>query len=117
VEKVQQGPEKVVTNTSANGGWLMLSGVELGMDKRTAAQVEILASSKQGGKLEIWLDDLATGKLAATIAVTATGGETNWKIFRSSLKNLSGHHDVFVKFPAGSDHTLFINTIRFLPAK
>ena len=117
VEKINEGTEKIVTNTSVNGGWFMISGVDLGRDKRKASQVEVIASSKTAGKLEIWLDDLKTGKLIATVPITATGGQNNWKAFKATVKNISGHHDVFVKFPKGSDHKLLIKSIRFLEAK
>jgi len=66
--------------------------------------------------LEVWLDDLATGKLIATVPVGATG-ENNWKSFTKALKAISGRHDLFVKFPKGSDHAVFIKTIQFLPAR
>jgi xylan 1,4-beta-xylosidase len=113
VETINLGYEKLVTNTSSNGGWFMLSGVELGQVKNGATKIEVQASAKTAGMLEIWLDDLATGKLIATIPVDATG-RNNWKAFSKKIKNLPGHHDVFVKFPAGSDHNLFIKTIRFV---
>ena len=114
VTTLKQGSEKIVTNSSSNGGWFMLSGVEFDENKNSAKKIEILASAKTAGKIEIWLDDLATGKLISTLLVDATGGENNWKIFTGAIKNVSGHHDLFVKFPAGTDHNLFIKTIRFL---
>jgi xylan 1,4-beta-xylosidase len=117
VEKVKQASETAVTTTTANGGWFMLSGVELGNDKRTATQVEILASSKNGGKLELWLDDLTTGKLIATVEVRATGGENSWKPFTKALKDVSGHHDIFIKYPPGQQRNTFIKSIRFLSTK
>ena len=115
VEKVMQASAKVVTNTSAKGGWFMISGVEFGRDKRRAMQVELMASSKSVGNVEIWLDDLTNenGKLVATIPVATTGGETNFKSFTKALKNVSGHHDVFVKFPKGAERAVFIKSIRF----
>ena len=79
VKTLKKESEKVVTNTSAQGGWLMISGVELG--KQSPSAVELVASSGAKGKLEIWLDDLKDGKLIATIPVSATGGENNWKAF------------------------------------
>ncbi|MCW3118720.1 MAG: Xylan 1,4-beta-xylosidase [Chitinophagaceae bacterium] len=117
VEKVKQVSRNSVTNISAKGGWFMISGVELGKGKRTASQVEVVASSRSGRNLEIWLDDLTMGKLIATIPVTATGGESNWKAFKKAVKNISGHHDVFIKFPAGSEQVTYIHSIRFLPVK
>jgi xylan 1,4-beta-xylosidase len=114
VQTLKAFSEKIVTNTSSNGGWFMLSGVEIGKDKKSVSKVEVVASSKTGGNLEIWLDDLITGKLIATIAVDSTGKEINWKTFSKAIKKVSGHHDVFVKFPNGRDHDLFIKTIRFV---
>jgi beta-xylosidase len=103
---------KVVTNTSSNGGWLMISGVELG--KQSPSAVELVASSGAKGKLEIWLDDLKNGKLIATIPVSATGGENNLKAFSKAVKNITGHHDVFIKFPTGKEGTIYIKSLRFL---
>lgn len=111
IQTVKEKSEKVVTTTSANGGWFMLSGVELGEGKNAAAKIEVEAFAKTGDKLEIWLDDLTTGKLIATIPVDATEG--NWKTFSKAIKNVSGHHDVFVKFVKGADHNLLIKSIRF----
>ena len=67
----------------------MISGVDLGKDKRTASQVELLASATTAGKIEIWLDDLKKGKLIATLPITSTG-VNNWKTFEAAVKNISG---------------------------
>ena len=81
VKTIKKESENVVTNTSSNGGWLMISGVDLG--KQSPSAVELVASSGVKGKIEIWLDDLKNGKLIATIPVSATGGE----ITESFLQN------------------------------
>ncbi|MFL5746171.1 MAG: family 43 glycosylhydrolase [Niastella sp.] len=114
VQTVTQGSEKVVTTHAAKGGWFMLSGVEFGNDKRTANQVQLMAAAKTAGKLEIWLDDLTTGKLIATIPVTATGAANNWKIFSKKISKVAGRHDVFVKFPPGEPGSMDIKTIQFM---
>ena len=116
VEKIDQKGGPTVTNTSNDGGWFMISGVDLGKDKNTASAIELTASAIKGGNIDVWLDDLKNGKLIATIPVAATG-KNNWKIFQQSLKNVSGHHDIFVKFPAGENHQTFIKSIRFIPTK
>lgn len=105
-----QSNEKVVTNTSVYGGWIMLSGVELG--KISPKAIELTASSKAGGKVEVWLDDLQQGKLIATIPVSTTG-ERSWKVFTKSLTGISGQHDVFIKFPSKSAEDIYIKSIRF----
>ncbi|WP_205509578.1 family 43 glycosylhydrolase [Longitalea arenae] len=102
-----------VTNNSTHGGWLMIAGVELGHGKNGPAQVEVLATASKGGKLEIWLDDLKSGQLIATIPVTATGEKNTWKSFSSKIKKASGRHDVFVKFPAAAPRDIHISHIRF----
>jgi len=112
VKIVGQNEEKAVTNTSVYGGWLMISGVDLGRQPRS---IELIASSKTGGKVEVWLDDLQQGKLIATIPVSATGS-SNWKVFSKFLKDVTGQHDVFVKFPSGFAQDINIKSIRF-PSK
>ncbi len=112
IKTIRKESEKAVTNTSPNGGWFMISGVELG--KTSPSAIEVLASSGSNGKLEIWLDDLKDGKLIATIPVSSTGGEDNWKAFSKAIKGVSGHHDVFVKFPAGSEGGIKIKSFRFV---
>jgi hypothetical protein len=112
IRTIQMASEKVVTNTSPNGGWLMISGVELG--KKSPSAIEVKASSSSKGKLEIWLDDLKTGKLIATIQVSSAGGEGNWKDFAKAVKNISGQHDLFVKFPTGNEGKIVIKSLKFI---
>ncbi len=112
VKTVIKESGKAVTNTSPNGGWLMISGVELG--KKSPSAVEVAASSGINGKFEIWIDDLKNGKLIATVPVSATGGENSWKTFSKNVKNVTGHHDIFIKFPTGKEGTILIKSLRFL---
>jgi beta-xylosidase len=101
---------KTVTNTSKYGGWFMISGVETGRDSPSAVQV--VASSKYKGGLQIWLDDLQKGKLIATIPLNTTG-VGKYKTFSTPLKNVTGQHDIFVRYPAGHPQSIFIKSIRF----
>ncbi|WDF77553.1 family 43 glycosylhydrolase [Mucilaginibacter sp. KACC 22773] len=101
---------KTVTNTSVYGGWFMISGVEFG--NQSPSSVQVLASSNRKGSLQIWLDDLQNGKLIATIPLSATGNGS-YKIFSKQLKNVTGQHDVFVRYPAGVPQSIFIKSIRF----
>ena len=112
VQTVTHDGGKAVTNTSANGGWLMIAGVETG--ENAPAAVEVTAAAAQAGKCEIWLDDLKEGRLIATIPVGATGGENKWKTFSKAVANVTGHHDVFIKFLPGDNNKIFIRDIRFL---
>lgn len=112
VEKKTRGKETAVTNTSKYGGWFMISGVEIGNEKYKPSQVQVMLSANTGGQLELWLDDLKTGTLIATIPVTPTG-DVEWKTFSKKIKNIAGRHDVFVKFPAGKTRDIFVGSISF----
>jgi hypothetical protein len=112
VQTLKKKSGKVVTNTSTDGGWFMISGVELGKTPPSAIELEVSSGVK--GKLEIWFDDLKEGQLIATVPISATGGENVWKAFSKAVKNVSGHHDVFITFPTGKDGSIFIKSFRFL---
>lgn len=114
VETINGPAGKAVTNASTYGGWFMLSGVEVGTDKNVPTQIEVMASSKRPGKIEIWLDDLANGKLMATVPLTT--GEGKMKAFTQAVRGVSGRHDVYVKFPAGAERSVLIQSLRFLRA-
>nr|WP_294948907.1 family 43 glycosylhydrolase [uncultured Mucilaginibacter sp.] len=101
----------VVTNTSALGGWFMISGVELGATQPSA--LELTVSSAKPGYFEVWLDDLNSGKLIAKIPFTTTGAG-KWKMFKKGLSNVTGEHDLFMKFPPGTPNETFVKTIKFI---
>jgi len=89
----------------------MISGMETG--KNPASQVALTVAAKAAGQLEIWLDDLKDGKLIAIIDVKPTGSTGNWKTYSKAMKKVTGHHDVFIKFPTGPHHTIFVKDIQF----
>lgn len=112
VEKVKIGTEEAVTNNSNMGGWLMISGLELGNKSKTASEIQVQFQAKSSGKMEIWLDDLTTGgKLIATIPFTET--RDSWKMVTQKVSDVSGHHDVFIKFPKNQSKELNIKSIQF----
>jgi len=113
VEKVHKGIATAVTNNSTHGGWCMISGVELGKGQHVPTQVAIEVAASAAGKIEIWLDDLKTGRLIASIPVKATGSDSTQATFTSAIKQVAGRHDVFIKFPAGKAGEIYISSIRF----
>jgi len=104
--------EKVVTNTSSQGGWLMISGVETG--NREAAAIEVTVDAKTAGRLEIWLDDLQQGTLIATVPIQAMGGDGEPRTVVQPVKRFKGRHDVFVKYLAGEQGAVLIRSLRFM---
>jgi beta-xylosidase len=110
IKKIWKENEMVATTNSSNGGWLMISGVEFG--KTAPSSIAINASSIKNGQLEIWIDDLKSGKLIATVSITNTGQHT-WKTFSKSIQKITGQHDVFIKYPKLEEGNLLIRNIQF----
>lgn len=106
---VEKSANGTVTNTSKQGGWLMIAGVELGNKAKQPTQVCVQAMANTGGNMEIWIDDLQNGKLIATIPIAGS----NTKTYSRNIKNISGRHDVFVKFPAGKMRDIYISNLFF----
>ncbi|MBN1184569.1 MAG: family 43 glycosylhydrolase [Bacteroidales bacterium] len=115
VETTTKPVGNVVTNSTDNGGWLMLGGVELGKGEKIPLEVEVIASSIAGGILEIWLDDLEhEGSKIASIPIKATGSEDTFQAFGSEISGISGQHDVYLRFPK-NENAFYLHTFRFIP--
>jgi xylan 1,4-beta-xylosidase len=48
------------------------------------------------------------------IPISSSGGENSMKSFSKAVKNITGHHDVFIKFPTGKEGMILIKSVRFL---
>lgn len=108
VKTIDAPAGKVVTNASSKGGWLMVSGVELG---KQASSINLTASANSSGVVEIWMDDLQTGQLLARVPFKNTNGK--FSSLTTSFKKVSGQHDIFIKYPSGVAQQLRISTIQF----
>jgi len=114
IETVSKTVGKVLSNTSAYGGWFMLGGVDLGRTGLKASKVEVTASSVNGGTLEIWMDDMErNGTKLAEIAVTVTGSTDTWQTFTADIPDTLGQHDVYFRF-RGVKNAYYLNTVRFI---
>jgi len=102
-------PATAVTNTSPQGGWFMIPGIETG--RQTASSVEMKVSAKTAGAFEIWLDDLGKDRPIATVPFKANDGQ--WQALHANIKKFKGHHDLFIKYPAGTQEAVDIRSIRF----
>ena len=50
VEKIKIGMEEAVTNHSNKGGWLMISGIDLGNKNKIASEIHVQFQTKSSGK-------------------------------------------------------------------
>jgi xylan 1,4-beta-xylosidase len=108
--KVKRGDDWVVTNFSPYGGWLMISGVDFGAAGEAKA-IEIMAAATQKGELKVLVDDLENGRQIAGVPVKP--GQLSGRA-PLQIKDLSGQHDLFIRFPAGISQEIFIRSIRLL---
>jgi len=97
-----------------NGDWIMFKGVDFGLGA-SAFQARV-ASATNGGTIEIRLDS-PNGQLVGTLNVSNTGGWQNWVTRSTSIDNLTGVHDLYLKFVGGSGYLFNINWWQFEPAK
>ncbi|MFA9391119.1 MAG: family 43 glycosylhydrolase [Prolixibacteraceae bacterium] len=108
------GANKAMTNSSEKGGWAMLGGVDLGQDDRVPVKVEVEAASTLGGQLEIWIDDLENeGTKIASIDITSTGSTSTWQKFNAQVSDLSGQHDIYLRW-SGSVNAFLVKNLQFI---
>jgi xylan 1,4-beta-xylosidase len=111
IEKTTTTHGEVVTNRSNYGGWLMLSGIDLGRPGATPSQINIETKSARGGTLQVWLDDLHSGAMIGTIALPTTN---SWITCFAKIAGVSGTHDVYIRFPPDAKDAVSIKNIQFV---
>jgi xylan 1,4-beta-xylosidase len=93
-----------------NNDWALYAGVEFGNKdyKKSSDMISISASSATvGGKIEVWLDSINTGKKIATCKIKNTGSLSDIRTFTAKTAPTTGRHDVYLKFVGLSDDKLF----------
>ena len=98
--------------------WAMYAGVEFGDNDYPiqAVSFEANASSLTStGVIEVWLDSLQTGRKIAECPITSTGSLTTYKLFPTDIPEVTGNHDVYLKFRGeGTDKLFQLKSFRFL---
>jgi len=94
-----------------NNDWALYAGVEFGSKdyNKISDSISISASCiNKGGKVEVWLDSIDTGKEIATCKITNTGSLLNMKNFTARTIPTTGRHDVYLKFVGVEGDKLFV---------
>ena len=107
VRTIPGSGEKTVTNTSSEGGWFMIPGIETG--RQAAGAVELTVSANTAGAVEIALDDLGESHRIASLPFKA-----NAQILHGKVKPFKGHHDLFIRIAAAAPDAIRIQSLRFL---
>ncbi|HWO61108.1 MAG TPA: glycoside hydrolase family 3 C-terminal domain-containing protein [Umezawaea sp.] len=80
----------------AAGGWLAYRDSRLA----NAKGIEVTASSPNGARLTVRLDDPVNGRVLGVVALPATGDHYAYRSATAELAGASGTHDVFLVFDA-----------------
>jgi xylan 1,4-beta-xylosidase len=103
-----------------NNDWALFAGVEFGSDSydRICDSIQLSASSTllDGATVEVWLDSIDTGTKIATCKVENTTLLKTIKTFSAKTLEITGRHDVYLKF-TGSDPGVLMNlkSLIFIP--
>ena len=93
-----------------NGDYVVYKNVDFG-EGAESFQARA-ASATNGGKIEIRLDSI-TGPLIGTCSVGGTGGWQYCEDFECKVSEVSGKHDLYLKFTGESGYLLNINWFTF----
>jgi xylan 1,4-beta-xylosidase len=98
--------------------WALYAGVEFGNADYTkkAFQFEATVSAMNSlGKIEVWLDSIATGTKIADCPITSSGSYTTFKTYVASVNTITGMHDVYLRFVGTGTEELFVlKSFRFI---
>lgn len=82
-----------------NGDWVLVAGVDFG-SKTPSKFVARVSSGEEGGKIEVRLDG-PEGRLLGVCQVENTGGWQTWKTVSCQVSEVTGVHDLCLKFTGG----------------
>jgi len=101
-----------------SGDWAMYAGVEFGdlYYPVHLSSFEATASSvSTSGNIEVWLDSLQTGRKLADCKILSTGSLSTYKTFSADVPEVTGNHDVYLKFTGDGTGKLFqLKSFRFV---
>jgi beta-xylosidase len=94
-----------------NGDWLKFPNVKLSFGSRNNFSARV-ASGSDGGKIEIYRESDEEEKMGE-IKVENTGGWDEWQIIDTSIVNLSGTIDIFLRFMGDEEELFKLDWFRF----
>jgi xylan 1,4-beta-xylosidase len=97
-----------------NDDWALYAGVEFGIKdegadyRKNPVEINVVASSAtSGGVVEVWLDSIETGRKIAEVTVENTGDWNTYETFTDTVAEVSGRHDVYLRFKGAQGEQLF----------
>ena len=96
-----------------NGDYVVYNNIDFGSGA-TSFQARV-ASATSGGNIELRLDS-TTGTLIGTCSVTGTGGWQTWTTSTCSVSEITGMHNLILRFTGESGYLFNINWFQFISA-
>ena len=93
-----------------NNDWALYAGVEfqnIEYGKIVDSIKFLAATAAVGGNIEVWLDSIDTGEKIGTCKIDGTGSWVAYKTFTTKVNQVSGRHDVYLKFTGIGTSNLF----------
>lgn len=109
VEECSEGGEDIAF--IENGDYAEYSNVDFGENGSTVFSVRV-GCDGEGGNIEIRIDN-ADGTLIGTCPVSSTGGWQSWSTETCAITEVSGKHNVYLKFTGGSGYLFNVNWFEF----
>ncbi|SHL66400.1 Beta-xylosidase [Chitinophaga jiangningensis] len=110
IETITSPYGKMVTNSSANGGWMLFAGIDLGTTAEPLGKMTLELTAAANSRLEVFLDSITDAKPVAVATVTPT---QQLKKISLDIGKSCGQHDVFIRFSPGTQGAASIRSIRF----
>jgi hypothetical protein len=111
-------PNTAILDQIHSNDWAMYAGVEFGDADYPVQAVSFEANASSvftTGVIEVWLDSLQSGRKIAECPITSTGSLAVYKFFSTSISEITGTHDVYLKFRGeGTDKLYQLKSFRFL---
>jgi xylan 1,4-beta-xylosidase len=107
-----------VLDSIHNNDWALYAGVEFGNKEcgKAADSIQIIASSAtSGGTVEVWLDSIETGNKIGECSISNTGGWSTLDTFSAKINQITGRHDIYLRFAGNPSGKLFqLKWIKFI---
>ncbi|HEY3370821.1 MAG TPA: family 43 glycosylhydrolase [Prolixibacteraceae bacterium] len=119
----QWGTTRSVSGVSAldqihTNDWALYAGVEFGDADYPVKALSFEANASSvapTGVIEVWLDSIQTGRKIGECPITTTGSLSTYKLFSIDIPEVTGNHDVYLKFRGEGTGKLFqLKSFRFL---
>jgi len=107
-----------VLDSIHNNDWGLYAGVEFGNREygKATDSLQIIASSATGGgSVEIWLDSIDTGNQIGLCSIGNTGSWNTFNTFSAKVNQITGRHDVYLRFQGSPTGRLFqLEWVKFI---